>query len=50
MIANPPSFAGAIHENVTDVEVVLAVISVKSVGGPGTVGRIIVRENVKELS
>ena len=33
--------AGAVHENVTDVEVVLAVVSVKSVGGSGTVGRIV---------
>ena len=37
MIAEPPSFTGAVHENVTDVEVLLATVSIKVVGGSGTV-------------
>jgi hypothetical protein len=40
---------GGVQENATDVEVVLAVVSIKFVGGYGTVGRDIVRENVKLL-
>ena len=36
--------------NATDVEVMFAAIAVKAVGGSGTVGRLIVRENVKVLS
>ena len=51
-IEEPPLLAGAVHENATDVEVVLAAIAVKAVGGSGTVAvvRLIVRENVKVLS
>ena len=36
-MAEPPSFTGAVHENVTDIEVLLAIVSIKVVGGSGTV-------------
>ena len=49
MIVDPPLLIGGDHENPIDVEVVLPVISVKPVGGLGTVGRI-VSENVNVLS
>ena len=45
MIGDPPLLAGGFHENETDVEVVVAMFAIKSVGGSGTV--IIIRENVK---
>ena len=46
MTVEPPSLAGGVHEKVNYVEVMLAVISIKPVGGSGIVG-LIVSENVK---
>ena len=37
-MTEPPSLSGAVQENVTDVEVLLATVSIKVVGGSGTVG------------
>ena len=37
MIGDPPLLTGAVHETVTELEVVHAIISVKLVGGSGTV-------------
>ena len=48
-MVDPPSSTGAVHENFTYVQVMLAEIAVKAVGGSGTV-RNIIRENVKESS
>ena len=51
MIGLPPSLAGWDHENPTDVEVVLEVISVKAVGGSGTVAvESMLRGNVNVMS
>ena len=41
MIAVPPSLSGAVHDNSTYAEVVLSTVSIKAVGGSGTVGRIV---------
>ena len=40
--------AGGVHDNYTELEVAVPVISVKAVGGSGTV--LMYRENVKLLS
>ena len=37
-MVDPPLLTGAVHENVTDDEVVLETVSIKAVGGSGTVG------------
>ena len=48
-MVDPPSLTGAVHEKFTYFQVMLAEISVKAVGGSGTV-RNIIRENVNESS
>ena len=48
-MVDPPSLTGAVHEKFTYFQVMLAEISVKAVGGSGTVGRT-VRENAKFYS
>jgi len=40
--AEPPLLVGGVHEKDTDVKVLLATISVKAVGGPGTVAAVVV--------
>ena len=44
-MVDPPSLTGAVHEKFNYVEVMLAEISVKAVGGSGTVKVPIVNEN-----
>ena len=40
-------FIGGVHSNVTDVQVVLAVIAVKAVGGSGIVAGLVVIPNIE---